>query len=52
MDNTDYTKKVYDKFAKEYHNKRLTVMDSLWNRYIEIPAMTGLAKSVVKDKNV
>ena len=52
MADKDNTKKLYDKFAKEYHSKRLDVKESLWNRFIEIPAMTKLVKPVVKDKNV
>jgi len=52
MTDRNYTKKIYDKFANQYHAKRLDVKDSLWNRFIEIPAMTRLAKPVVKGKAV
>jgi ubiquinone/menaquinone biosynthesis C-methylase UbiE len=52
MNNISHTKDLYDKFAKEYHNKRLVVKDSLWNRFIEVPAMTKLVKPVAKNKKV
>lgn len=52
MSNVDYTRKLYDKFAETYHRKRLNVKDSLWNRFIEMPAMTQLVKPIVKNKKV
>ena len=36
------TKDVYDRFASEYHEKRLNADRSLWNEYLDVPMVMGL----------
>jgi ubiquinone/menaquinone biosynthesis C-methylase UbiE len=52
MTNVNYTRNIYNKFGKAYHEKRTIPSKNFWNEFIEMPAMERLLKSEVKNKEV
>lgn len=52
MNSQRYIKKTYDKFAKEYHNKRLDLKKGFWNERVESPALISLSKPHIKNKDI
>jgi ubiquinone/menaquinone biosynthesis C-methylase UbiE len=52
MTDVSYTRKIYDDFGKQYHEKRLIPNKNFWNEFIEVPAMESLLKNAVKNKQV
>jgi len=48
----EFTRKVYNEIAGDYHNKRLDRQKGAWNNYLEAPAMAIILKSLVAAKNV
>lgn len=51
MTNLEHTKKVYDKYARMYHDK-VSSKDNVWHKYIEKPAIISLIKKDVRGKSV
>lgn len=52
MNSQRYIKNIYDKFAKEYHKKRLDKIRGFWNEHIENPSLLELSKNHIKNKNI
>jgi ubiquinone/menaquinone biosynthesis C-methylase UbiE len=47
-----YIKDLYNRYAFEYHQKRRSSERSFYNEFIEVPAISGLVKDLVKGKRV
>ena len=52
MTNIAYTKRIYDTFGKQYHEKRLIPSKNFYNEFIEVPAMESLLKNTVLNKQL
>lgn len=52
MIHQEHNKLMYDKYAEQYHLKRKNKENSLWNEYLDIPAMTKLIEKNVNQCDV
>ena len=48
----EHNKLMYDKYGEQYHLKRSNKENSLWNEYLDIPAMTKLIEKNVNQCDV
>ncbi|MEH2001935.1 RsmG family class I SAM-dependent methyltransferase [Nostoc sp.] len=52
MIHQEHNKLMYDKYGEQYHLKRNNKESSLWNEYLDIPAMTKLIEKNVNQRDV
>lgn len=51
MTDIKHTKKVYNKYAEDYHQK-ISNKENIWHKYMEKPAIISLFKNEIKCKSV